>query len=241
MTELKFLGAAILLIGFVYFILIRAINTKNYIRKSFYLLISGIIITLFFVGGIVYDIIKGVFTSYMYSLTYYMFLIVAIAFMIIVPLIYFIKGYNRKQRFKNKIKKEKVVPTIKDKKEFVYIIITYEKSFYLEKIIQKDTEIYKGITLKFKHNDFFHDEIIKEYIAKNNLEIESYKYIGKAIKSEKKDDVYYCYKINLNSLPSNYDSFELVDMYKLLTVNLAEDDKKILFTSVIEDDFTIML
>ena len=57
MDTLKFFGAAILLLGFIFFILIRAIATNNYIRKSFYLLICGLVMTLFFVGGIMYDII----------------------------------------------------------------------------------------------------------------------------------------------------------------------------------------
>ena len=55
---LKIFGGAFLLIGFFYFILIRAFNTKNYKRKSLYIFISGMIIFLFIMGGMIYDIVK---------------------------------------------------------------------------------------------------------------------------------------------------------------------------------------
>ena len=96
MDTLKFFGGAILLLGFFYFILIRAIATNNYIRKSFYIFIAGLVITLFFVGGMVYDIINNSFPYLSKSIEYFSFLIVASSYMILVPLFYFIKGHKRK-------------------------------------------------------------------------------------------------------------------------------------------------
>ena len=239
MDTLKFFGGAILLLGFIFFILIRAVSTTNYIRKSFFLFIAGLVLTLFFCGGMVFDIYKNNFPIFSKSIEYFAFLIVSVAYMILIPLFYFIKGYKRKQRFKNFAKKEKVVPTIKDKKEFVYIIFKHNDCFYLRKYTEKDEIFYSTITLKFGHNDYFHDEVVKNYIIKNKLDITSYKYIGKAIKSLDKDNVYYCYRIMLNSLPEDFNNYEEVDAYKLLSLNLKEDEKKIIFSSVINEEFNI--
>ena len=57
-TTIKYFLAALVMVGFVYFILLRAISTKNYKRKALYILIGGMVLFLFFVGGLIYDIIN---------------------------------------------------------------------------------------------------------------------------------------------------------------------------------------
>ena len=103
MGTIKYFGAAIILIGFFYFIFIRAINTKNYKRKSLFVFIAGLVITLMFVCGMGYDIYKGYFKILKQNIKYFSFLIVSILYMIVIPLIYFILGNSRKQKFQNNI------------------------------------------------------------------------------------------------------------------------------------------
>ena len=107
--------AGVLLIGFFYFILIRAINTKNYIRKSFFIFISGSIIFLFLLGGLIYDFSNGLKIENV-QLSYFAFLIVAFIYMVFFTIFYFLKGYKYKQTFKSKFTyktKEDLKPTIR--------------------------------------------------------------------------------------------------------------------------------
>lgn len=232
--------AGILLIGFIYFVLIRAFNTKNYIRKSFYIFISGLIIFLFLMGGMVFDFLNGLKLENV-QMSYFAFPIVAFLFMSCFTVFYFVKGYKYKQTFKSKFTyktKADNKPTIKNKKENLYIIFKYNNNFLLKKEQEKEEVYFKGIVIKFPHNEFFHDELVKEFIEKNNIDVISYNQIGKATKHEKNDVVYYCYKILLNAVP-NIPDLQEIDSYKLLSMNLKEMDKKILFTSVVENEFDI--
>ena len=239
--SLKFFGGAILLIGFFYFIFIRAFNTKNYKRKSFYIFISGLIIFLIFIGAMVYDIINGLDLKNA-EINYFAYPIVSLTFLIFFTLFYYIKGYKARQKFKSSFEKQiknDKKPTIKNKKENLYIILKYNNNFLLTKVIEKEEIFYKGITIKFPHNEFFHDELVRDYISKNELDIISYNQVGKATKKEKNDIVYYCYKIILNSYPEKIEGLEEVDSYQLVSKNLKDMDKRIIFTSVVENNFDI--
>ncbi len=238
-NTLKIFGAALIMFGFIYFILIRAINTKNYKRKSIYMFISGMILVLFFIGGIIYDIITGNFNYYKTKIDYFVFLIIAILYVSFFSIFYYIKGRKMKQKFNSNFNKKKATPTIKDKKEYVYIILKYNNDFLLVK--DNDANLYKGIVLKFTHTDFFHDEIIKKYINDYNLNVLSYQFIGKAKKVLKKDNIYYCYKIILNEIPDIKNNFEIVDGVKLIDLPMQDDDKKIIYNSVVNDNFEITL
>lgn len=230
----KFVGA-ILLIGFIYFILIRAFNTQNYKRKSLYIFISGMVLFLYFIGGFIYDIVNNVIILENLQLGYFNFLIVSFAYMAFFTIYYYVKGYQRKQKFSSNFKKISPTPTIKNKKEYVYIILKYDNNF----LLKKEEDQYKGIIIKFPHSEFFHDEIVNDFIKENKLEIISYENIGKATKRGKQDIVYYCYKIFLKEAPVNIDTYEVIDSYKLVSLNLDNTNKKILFTSVVENNFNI--
>lgn len=230
----KFLGAG-LLIGFVYFILIRAINTQNFIRKSLYIFISGMVIFLYFVGGFIYDIVNEKIILENLQLGYFNCLIISFIYMVFFTIYYFVKGYKRKQKFSSNFKKASSRPTIKNKKEFVYIILKYDNNF----LLKKEEDKYKGIVIKFPHSEFFHDEIVKNFIEDNKLDIISYDHIGKATRHGNVDTIYYCYKILLNSAPENINDFDIIDSYKLVSLNLDNTNKKILFTSVVENNFNI--
>ena len=122
----------------------------------------------------------------------------------------------------------------------MYIILKYNNNFLLKKVEEKEDIYYKSIVVKFPHNEFFHDELVNQYIDNNSLDVVSYSQVGKAVKHDKKDMVYYCYKILLNSYPNKLD-LEEVDSYKLINMNLNDMDKKILFTSIVENEFDIKL
>ncbi len=237
-------GAAILMIGFVYFILIRAIDTRNYKRKSLYLFISGFILFIFFIGGLVYDVYFGGIKLIDQPIGYYSFIIVSFVFWAFFSIFYLVKGIKNRQRFsshfgKPTVKVRDVKPTIKDKKEFVYIILKHENDFLLQKYEQNNQEYYKGIVIKFPHNEYFHDEIIQKFIHQNQLDVINYSHVGKATKHLKEDHVYYCYKIFLSSIPSKFSNLNSIDSYNLVSCNLEEMDKKIIFTSVVENNFDI--
>lgn len=238
---LKIFGSALLLIGFFYFITIRAIKTENYIRKSLYIFIFGFVMFAFFIGGFIYDIVSGEQRIENLQLGYFAYIIIAFILMLFFTLFYFIKGYKRKQKFKSNYKKPVSKPTLKQKKEYLYIILKYENNFLLQRIENKEEVSYKGISLTFPHNEFFHDELIKDFIESKKLNIISYEQIGKAIKREKVDHIYYCYKIFLSELPNTIKDLEEVDGFKVVSVNMNDMDKKIIFTSVVENNFNIDL
>ena len=82
---LKVFLAGVLLIGFIYFILVRAISTKNYIRKSFYMFISGLVIFLFLIGGMIFDFSNGLKIENV-QMSYFAFPIVSFLFILLFKL-----------------------------------------------------------------------------------------------------------------------------------------------------------
>jgi len=164
MEVIKFYGGAIVLLGFIYFILIRAISTKNYKRKSLFLLIAGAIITIFFLLGIGYDIVNGYFIVFKKELEYYAFLIISLLYTIGISLFYYILGKSRKQQFQNNFKHMKSAQTIKEKNEYVYIITKVNDSFYLKKFNDKDQTFYKGVTLKLVIKRFFMIKLLRNLL-----------------------------------------------------------------------------
>lgn len=244
METLKYFLSAFLCMGFIYFLIIRAMKNTNYMRKAIFSLISGSIITIIFIGGFIYDLSTDnvPYPNGKYDITYFAYLIASIIYTLLFFVIFFIKAHSRKQKFKMvKNKKEKVVPTIKDKKEFVYIIFKLNGNILLNKEIINDIDTYNSLVIKFPHNEFFHDEIVKKFIKDNNLDCSDYKLIGKAIKHDKKDNIYYCYQINLNQKTAFLNDYLEINLTDLVNMNLEEIDKKIIFTSIIQKDFEIDL
>lgn len=239
---LKYFGAAILIIGFIYFLILRAINTKNYKRKSLYVFLSGLPLVIFFIIGRIIDIKNNYpFPNGEFDLAYYSFLIVSCVFLLFFTCYFYIKGYKLKQKFKSGFIKVDKKPTIKDKKEYLYIILKHQNDFLLQKKEKDNNNVYYGIKFKFPHHEFFHDELVQEFIQKNNLDVSLYSFAGKAIKDGNVEDVFYCYKIYLNEIPQSLPNLERIDSYNLLNVSLEDFDKRILFTSIVEDNFEIKI
>lgn len=241
-TTIKYFLAALVMVGFVYFILLRAISTKNYKRKALYILISGMVLFLFFVGGLIYDIINELIIFKDAPFYYFAFLVVSLAFVIFFPLYYYIKGVKSRQRLITKfIKKQTSIPEHKDKKEMLYLILNYNGNILLKKTNEKEEEIYNTIIVKFGSTDFFHDEFVNKVIYKLGLNVSNQTFIGTATKAGKKDEVYYCYSITVEEITKEIESFIEISKFDLLNVNLNDIDKSIIYTSIIESNFNIKL
>ena len=240
--DIKIIGAAFVIISFIYFIFIQAINTKNYIRKSLYLFIAGFVVVLLFISARIIDINNKYPYPYgKFDINYYSFLIISIAYNIIIPTIYYIKGYKRKQKFKSNFKKTTPKPTVKEKRNFLYIIIRNENDFLLNKKTIEEKDFYSGIIIKFPHSEFFHDEIIRDFINQYEIDYSTYKCIGKVTKPGKVDELYYCYKIIINEKTNKISHLENINSFELMNKNINDFDKTILFISIIEDQSDIKL
>ena len=77
METLKYFLSAFLCMGFIYFLIIRAMKNTNYMRKAIFSLISGSIITLIFIGGFIYDLSTDnvPYPNGKYDITYFAYLI----------------------------------------------------------------------------------------------------------------------------------------------------------------------
>lgn len=244
MVQLKYFASAFLCMGFIFFLIIRAFKNTNYIRKSVFILISGVVIMLIFIGGFVFDVVTNnvPYPTGKFDITYFAYLIASFFYTTLFFVINFVKGRKGRQRFKVKItKREKVVPTIKDKKEYIYFIFKLNGNILLQKYVKDEVEEYASINMKFPYGEFFHDEIVKKYITDKQLDVVEYKLIGKATKHEKKDNIYYCYEIDLNSKNKELSNFEEISLQNLMNYNINDFDKKIIFTSIVEKNFDINL
>lgn len=236
MEKIKYLLAAFLIMGFIYFLIIRAIKTKNYIRKSIYILISGGVVSLVLVGGLIYDIITDAFLypNNQFDIYYFIYLIASVFYMLLFFILNYVKGFKLKQRFKSFVYTEKkVIPTIKDKKEYLYIILKYHNNYLLK---ATEDNIYESLTVKFANHDFFHDELIKKVIQEKHWIINNYEFVGKATLTNKKDNIYYCYIVDLQALDN---CFEEIKAEQLINIKMNDFNKKIIYTSIIDKNFDI--
>ena len=117
---LKNAGAALIGLGFIYFVVIRLFTNFNHLKKSLVALIVGLVQTAIIVIAIILDGFN--YPLDLTHLWYYAFLIVSVLLMIAIPIIYLAIGKSRHQQFRNyhiKIvnEKKKEKPTIRDKEE----------------------------------------------------------------------------------------------------------------------------
>ena len=244
---LRYAGAAIIGLGFIYFVIIRLFNNFNNIKKALVALVVGIVLTLIIVIGILIDNYNLQFN--LKNLWYYSFLIVNILMMITIPTVLYFVGKSRHQQFRNyhiKIVKEKqkVIPTIKEKEEYVYYVFKCKDHYLLKKKMLDSNEIYYSETVKL-NKILFHDEMIKELINKYNLcefnpdNVLSANQIGEALVKGKKDKHYYCYLIELNDKVKSLEDYEMISAYDLFRYNMEDFDKKILFHMILKETFKI--
>lgn len=250
---LKEYAAALIGLGFIYFIAIRLSKYLNNKKKALITFIIGLVMTIVLVGCTIYDNINiTVLPTFSFTEVYYVFLIVSIVYMITIPSIFLAIGCSRHEKFKNyyyKIKKEKekIKPTINDEKENVYVVIKHNGNFLLKENIVSGNKKYSGIIEKLNKNILFHDEMIKNFIEKYELNkydahnIIECKIVGEALVKGKVDLRYYCYVIDISSKNEKLKEFYEVSPYDLVKYEMTDFDKQILFHIVLRDYFKIEL
>lgn len=243
---IKLYGAALIGYGFIFFVVLRFYKTVNYKRKALASFITGVVLIGITIIGICFDASNTNTTlpGFSFIEPYYVFLIVSLLMSIVISLVYLVLGLTRHQRFayfnsvsKNKIKVE---PTIKDKKEFVYVVFSYENNI----LLKKDNDYYTSCTVQLNKKILFHDEMITQIIKDleiGELEEASYKEIGKVLVEGKINKQYYCYNIIVDKLNPKFSEYNAVSAYDLVNYNLGELDKQILYHFILKDYFDITI
>ena len=127
--------------------------------------------------------------------------------------------------------KTKIVYTLKEKVENVYVLFRYEGSLYVLK--DKNT----GINYKLKKTEFV-DDVVSKIVSKYTSNFEKdYDKLGTIIrKIDKIDNIYYCYVIDVNeSLDDSL--FTAVDGFRVNEMNISDLDKFIIIKSLIGLEF----
>lgn len=244
---LKTAGAAVIGLGFIYFVIIRLCTNFNHLKKALVALIVGIVQTLIIVIAIILD---GF--NYPFDLThlwYYAFLIISVLFMIIIPIIFLAIGKSRHQQFRNyhlKIKKqkEKVAPTIKDKDEYVYYVFKCKEHYLLKSKVVEGNKVYYSEQERL-NKIIFHDEMINNLISKyqlnffNKENVIGINQIGEVLVKAKKDKHFYCYLIEIEESVDTLNEYEMISAYDLFRYNMEDFDKQILFHMILKEKFKI--
>ncbi len=248
---LKEYGAAILGIGFIFFLVIRIQNNANYKKKAFAALITGVVITFILITLISIDILTSddiyrfypdfAFTKDFFY--YYAFLFTSVLMTIIIPLIFFFMGKSRHQQFKSfsyKIEKEKMEakPTIKDEIESVYVVIRHNGNYLLRR---NNDDTYSGIVRRLMGSTIFHDEMIKKVMNEFELDEDNvtYNFAGEAKLIKGKDIHYYCYTIDINEVNESLRDYYEISAYDLINYNMNEIDKQIIYHIILREKFKI--
>ena len=249
---IKLYGAALIGYGFVFFVVLRLCNTSNCKRKALASLITGVVLVSFTILGIVIDTNKqgAILVGFSFIEPYYVFLIASILLTIVITSIYFILGFTRHQKFtyfkpKIKVNKVKVSPTIKDKKEFVYVVFSKENNILLKKDNIKGEDYYTGLIVPLNKKILFHDEMINQVMKDYDIEADDsftpFKEIGEVLVEGKIDRHYYCYNIIVEELNQKLNEYEEISAYDLVNYNLSELDKQILYHYILKDHFDIKI
>ncbi len=238
-NNLKAYGAAILLIGLIFFIGNRAIHTANHKRKALYIGIFGLVIIVFF--GLGYFIEKYAYLDLISANQDLIFLIVTVVITVSFVTYDIIKGFSRREQFASFQKpKEKQIPTIKNKQQYLYFVFRYQDSFILREIEEKNQPIhYTGYVIKFPKGEFFHDEFSSKILEEMHIDSKYAKKIGTATIHENKDQVYYCYVVDLENEFQDMTGFKTIKMQDLIHYSMNSFDKSILYRVILREDFDI--
>ncbi len=250
---LKLYGAGLLGYGFIFFVILRLYNSKNYLRMALASLITGLSLIILTILGIMFDSFRegALFVAYSFIQPYYVFFNVAILLTFALSLTFFIMGKKRRQSFRSfpyKVKKTtKPIPTIVDEHEFVYVVFKRNDNYLLKKIKVSGEDYYTTLIEKLNNKIFFHDEMIKHIIGQFGLREEShnhdvnYKLVGEVTKHEKIDNHYYCYVVNVEEINDKLRDYVEINPYDLINYQMNDFDKQILYHIILKDYFKIEL
>ena len=199
MEKISLLGASFVVAGLIYFIFHNALKTANFKRRALFFLIFGLVLVLGVGFGIYNDYKAGLVKKL--TINYFAFPLTILLFAFIFPLVNFLKAkrFNHHIRgFKSQVDNSRT--------EYLYILYKYKDHYLLE----LDNE-YKGITIKFDKKVYFHDEMIKEFLSKEEMEVLKHRFCGTiSTTQKKKKSIYYCYEIEIKSLNNELRKYEAI-------------------------------
>lgn len=245
MELLKFYLGAMVGLGFLYFMAIRLISTRNYKRKSLYMLAVGVglLVVMIFYMQFDADIPPFSFINW-----YWAFPIVDVVFTIASFITYFVIGMRSNQRIRGfrrpKNRKVKTAKTarVKEVNEYIYLAIKYHNSYLLKKMTDKAGDKYFSPLFKFSRNIYFRDEMMNKIKETLHLELLSQNYVGKATLNKKKKKVeYFCYEVEIASVPDTLLTYTKIEKADLYNYNLNDFNKNILYRIILNDKFDIKL
>lgn len=218
-----------LIISLVIFIIFGALRNKGKRIQSLVLMIVSLALTLFFASALILDniISVGNIVSFYDNILYYVFIGISFVYFIIF-LFMFISNRNFMAA---KTVKKKMVYTYHTKEEYLYVFYRYANYVYLI----KDT--YAGIRYKLRKMEFT-DDAIKNVNKSVDLsfDFEPDRTGMITVKGDKVDQVYYCYKIDLEDRLDN-DMFKEVDVKNLTQLPMQDFDRFVIYTSLMKSDF----
>ena len=219
-----------LIIALVMFILYGALKSKGKRICSLVLMLVSLGLTLFFTVAFIFDNLlpSGNITEFYGDLLYYVMIGNSVIYFVIF-LILFIK--NRGFIAAKTIKK-KMVYTYHSKEEYLYVIYRYADKVYL----LKDT--CAGIRYKLRKMEFADDAI--RTVNKSvdlNLDGEFDRTGMVTVKGDKADQVYYCYRIDLEQTLDN-DMFIEVNLTELTNLSMMDFDRFVIYNCIMKNDFT---
>lgn len=218
-----------LIISLVIFIIFGALRNKGKRIQSLVLMIVSLALTLFFASALILDniISVGNIVSFYDNILYYVFIGISFVYFIIF-LFMFISNRNF---IAAKTVKKKMVYTYHTKEEYLYVFYRYANYVYLI----KDT--YAGIRYKLRKMEFA-DDTIKNVNKSVDLsfDFEPDRTGMITVKGDKVDQVYYCYKIDLEDRLDN-DMFKEIDVKELTQLPMQDFDRFVIYTSLMKSDF----
>ena len=213
----------LVIVSFVMFVTRQIVKEKHIKTKGITYLIVSLSLTLVGVVSLIIDLNTYLIFEDMW---YYILFIASCLIYVIGAIIVLVKSKN----FAGPVK-TKIVYTLKEKVENVYVLFRYEGSLYVLK--DKNT----GINYKLKKTEFV-DDVVSKIVSKYTSNFEKdYDKLGTIIrKIDKIDNIYYCYVIDVNeSLDDSL--FIAVDGFRVNEMNISDLDKFIIIKSLIGLEF----
>lgn len=156
--------------------------------------------------------------------------IVAFGATSIVYMIIEIIQLSKKNKYAGKVKK-KMIYTYHEKDEYIYVVYKFQDNIFLTKNTNK------GIIIKLKRQEFVDDAIASLNDKMKVKVIGNVERLGMVTqKGEKRDDVYYCYLINVENESIN-DKLDQVSIYKIGEIDCEKFDKFIIIKLLMGNEF----
>ena len=213
----------LVIVSFIMFVTRQIVKEKHIKTKGLVYLIVSLSLTLIGVVTLIIDLNNYLIFD---NIWYYILFIGSALIYVIGAIFVLIKS----KKFAGPVK-NKVVFTLHDKIENVYVLFKHQGSLYVLK--DKNT----GINYKLKNTEFV-DDVVNKIVSKytNNLS-RDYDKLGTITRNiDKKDNVYYCYVIETEE-PLDYNAFSVVDGLKVNEMDISDLDKYIIIKSLIGIDF----